>query len=416
MDRLVKPRRFTPARVSLLAVFLLAALGLAYFYPSLARWASADRSVDPGRLRIGQVTRGDLLRDVSVQGKIIAADHPTLVSPAQGVVSLSVKPGDVVRRGDVMARVDSPELRNSLEQERSTLQSLQSDLERLKITSRQSELQRLQEVALLEVKLKASEKGTERARQLHVEGLGSSIDYEKAQQELEIVRLELAHARENIRLAAENAGFEIRTREMQLSRQQLVLQDVERKVQQLAVPSPVDGLVSRVDLKDKDTVQAAQVLLSVVDLSRFEIEVLIPENYANEIAMGTPAIVFYEGREYPGKVRSLSPEVQASQFKGIVAFGEGSPSGLKENQRVDTRLLLDSRRNVLKVPRGPFLESLGGRQAYVIEGGLASLRPIRAGAVSVTEVEIESGLAEGAKIIISDMTEYESAKTILLRR
>jgi HlyD family secretion protein len=99
-----------------------------------------------------------------------------------------------------------------------------------------------------------------------------------------------------------------------------------------------------------------------------------------------------------------------------VAFAEGSPSGLKENQRVDTRLLLDSRRSVLKVPRGPFLESLGGRQAYVIEEGVASLRPIRAGAVSVTEVEIESGLAEGAKIIISDMTEYESAKTILLRR
>jgi HlyD family secretion protein len=416
MDRAVKPRRLTPGRLVGLCFLLLVTLGFIYLYPSLARWAAADRSADPSRLRMGQVSRGDLLRDVSVQGRIIAADHPTLVSPSQGVVSLLVKAGDVVRRGDVMARVDSPELRNRLEQERSTLQSMQSDLERLKITSQQDQLKREQEIALLELKLKASEKARDRALQLYREGLGSAIDYEKAEQDLEIVKLELAHSRQNIRLARDNADFEIRTREMQLERQRLVLGDLERKVQELAVPSPVNGLVSRVDIKDKDTVQAAQILFSVVDLSRFEVEVLIPENYANEIAMGTAALTLYEGREYPGGVKSLSPEVQESQFKGVVAFSQGSPSGLKENQRVDTRLLLDSRKNVLKVPRGPFLESLGGRQVYVVEGSMASLRPIRVGAVSVTEVEITSGLSEGDRIIISDMTQFEGVQSILLRQ
>jgi HlyD family secretion protein len=371
MDRVAKPRRLTPLRVTLLSTILLAAGGLVYLYPSLARWASAERSVDPGRLRFGQVSRGDLLRDVSVQGRIIAAEHPTLVSPAQGLVSLLVKAGDVVRKGDIMAGIDSPELRNRVEQEKSTQQSVQSELDRLKITSQQDQLRRQQEIALLELKLRAAEKARDRARQLYQEGLGSLIDYEKAQQDVEIVRLELEHAQQNIRLARDNAGFEIRTKEMQLERQRLVLEDVERKVQQLAIPSPVNGLVSRVDIKDKDTVQMSQVLFSVVDLSRFEVEVLIPENYANEIAMGTPAVILYEGKEYQGMIKSLSPEVQASQFKGVVAFSEGSPSGLKENQRVDSRLLLDSRRNVLKLPRGPFLESPGGRQAYVVDGPMA---------------------------------------------
>jgi HlyD family secretion protein len=365
---------------------------------------------------LGTVSRGDLLRDVSVQGRIIAADHPTLVSPVEGIVSLLVRAGDVVRQGDTLARIDSPELHNRLEQERSTLQSVQSELERLRISSQQDQLRRNQEISLLELRLKAGEKARDRAKQLREEGLGSTLDFEKAQQELEIVQLELVHARQNIGLAADNARFEIRTREMQLERQQLVLNDLERRIQQLAVLSPVSGLVSRVAVKDKDTVQAAQVLLSVVNLSKFEVEVLIPENYASEIAMGTEAAILCEGKEFPGRIKSLSPEVQASQFKGIVEFGQGVPSDLKENQRVDTRLLLDSRRNVLKVPRGPFLETLGGRQAYVVNESMALLRPIQTGAVSVTEVEVTSGLEVGERIILSDMTPYEGAKTILLRR
>jgi HlyD family secretion protein len=98
-----------------------------------------------------------------------------------------------------------------------------------------------------------------------------------------------------------------------------------------------------------------------------------------------------------------------------VAFTEVPPTGLRQNQRVETRLILDSRENVLKIPRGPFLESLGGRQAYVVENGVATLKPIRAGSVSVTEVEITSGLNEGDEIVLSDLTRFEGAKSILLR-
>jgi len=416
MDHTVKLHKLTPGRIAAALILLFSLSGIAYLYPSISRWMSAELSVDPGRLRIGKVTRGDLLRDLSVQGRIVAADHPTLVSPAQGVVSLLVKEGDVVKKGDVMARIDSPELQNRLQQEQSALLSMQAELERFRITSRQNELRRQQEIALLELRMKAGEKARDRAQQLFQEGLGSSLDFEKAQQDLEIVRMELANARQNMELARENAVFDLRTREMQLERQRLVLVDLNRQVQELAVPSPVNGLVSRIDIKDKDTVQPAQVLFSVVDLSRFEVEVLIPENYANEIVLGTSALIHYEGKEYPGKIKSLSPEVQASQFKGIVAFTEVSPTSLKENQRVDSRLLLDSRPNVLKVPRGPFLESLGGRQAYVVDRFMARLRVIQTGAISVTEAEILTGLEEGERIILSDMTEFEGAKTILLRQ
>ncbi|GAB4108386.1 MAG: HlyD family efflux transporter periplasmic adaptor subunit [Acidobacteriota bacterium] len=415
MDRRVEAARWTVTRILLILAVLFAAGAGVYFYPSLSRWASSDRSIDLSRLRTGRVSRGDLLRDVSVQGRVVAAAHPTLVSPAQGVVTLLVKAGDVVRRGQVMARVESPELENSLLQERSTLLSRQSELERLVIANRQADLQNQQEIALLEVKLRAARRAMERAKELFDAGLGSAIDYQKSLDDLQVAEMELEHSRHKLELTRETGAFEVKTRELEIRRQQLVIEELERRVDRLGVVSPVDGLVSRVEVRDKDTVQPSQALFSVVDLSEFEVEVLIPENYAAEIAPGTVAAVLHEGREYEGRIKSLSPEVENSQVKGRVEFPERSPQGLKQNQRVSARLILDLRPNVLKVPRGPFLESLGGRQIYIVRDGVARLSPIQVGAVSVTEIEVVSGLEEGDEVVLSDLTRFEGADSILLR-
>ncbi|HUV12648.1 MAG TPA: HlyD family efflux transporter periplasmic adaptor subunit [Acidobacteriota bacterium] len=400
--------------------FLLAALVVVgalavYLYPSFSHWASADRSIDRTRLRFGEATQGDLLRDVSVQGKVVAAESPTVVSPAQGVISIIVKAGDVVGRGDILAHIKSPALENELQQEESTLLSMQSEVERLSIANQQANMQNLQEVALLEMKVKTSTRAMERARTLFEEGLGSSIDYEKAKDEVEVATLELAHSQRKAQLDKNTKDFELKTKRLDLDRQQLVIRDLERKVAELAVNSPVNGLVSRVDVMDKDTVQPNQKIFVVVDLSEFEVEILVPENYADEIGSSTGAAIQYEGEEYSGEVKSLSPEVESSQVKGIVIFTGDPPSGLKQNQRVFTRLILDLRSDVVKVPRGPFLESLGGRQAYKVEGNMARLVPIRVGTVSVTEVEIQSGLEPGDQVILTDLTRYEGAQTILLR-
>ncbi len=109
----------------------------------------------------------------------------------------------------------------------------------------------------------------------------------------------------------------------------------------------------------------------MVDLSAFEVEVFVPENYADEAMPPVAAIIQYEGQTYRGELKSISPEVEGSRVKGVVAFTEDPPAGLKQNQRVSTRLILETQQNVLKVDRGPFVESGGGRLAYVVENGMA---------------------------------------------
>jgi len=62
------------------------------------------------------------------------------------------------------------------------------------------------------------------------------------------------------------------------------------------------------------------------------------------------------------------------------------------------------------------VEAGGGRQAYVVEDGVAAKREIQVGSMSVSEVEVVRGLREGEEIVISDTSLFDGAKTVLVRR
>jgi HlyD family secretion protein len=384
--------------------------------PALRRWTRAERTVSLASLRIGTVERGDLVRDASAQGKVVAALHPTLFAPAQGIVSLKVKAGDTVKKSQLLARIESPELMSRLTQEKSTLLSMQSALGRQRILARQSAAKSAQDIDVLEVKLSAAERLMDRADRTFQEGLLNKTDYEKAKDDLKIAQYELRNARGAALLDKETAEFDIRDKEALERREASVVGELQRQVTELTIAAPFAGMVASVAVQDRDSVPAAAPVLMLVNLATYEVEITVPENYGADLAPGAEARIVYEGKEYPGKVTAISPEVKDSQVKGTVVFAGDAPSGLRQSQRVSVRILFETRRGVLKLPRGPFLESGAGRFAWVVDAsGVAVRRDIETGAVSVSEIEVARGLAEGERVILSDTTEFGPAKNVLVR-
>ena len=414
-DRPVLPSAPWRQRKGLWFLTALLLAGALFAYPSVSRWARSDRSIDSSRVRLATVVRGDLERDVTVEGRVVAAYHPTLFSPVSGIVRLEVQPGERVVQDQLLAVVESPELESRLEQERSTLQSLRSALEREKLSAQQLNLSNAQQVDLLAVKAASAQRAMVRAQRTFDEGVTGAAAYEQASDDLEVARLELEHARQKADLDRDQVAFEIRDRELQVERQRLLADELERQVSELAIRSPVTGLASGTDVSDRDAVATGQALLSVVDLSAFEVEISVPESYADEVVIGTRAVITSGADRFAAKVLRISPEVEGSLVAGRVAFTDKPPEGLKQNQRLTTRLILDARHDVLKVGRGPFLESGGGSQAYVVSGDIARPRRIEIGAVSVSEVEVISGLVAGDRIVISDTARFRGADNVLIR-
>ena len=175
-------------------------------------------------------------------------------------------------------------------------------------------------------------------------------------------------------------------------------------------------------MEQKNQVAKNQPILSVVDLSEFELEVDIPESYADDLSIGMDAQVTLNGSAHLATLVTISPEIENNQVTGRVRFAThdqdgnplSSPQGLRQNQRLTTRILMENKSDVLMVQRGQFLESGSGRIAYVVKDGMAHKTRISTGARSLSSVEVLSGLDVGDTIIVSGTDQFDGAEKILI--
>ena len=349
-----------PWRRWVVIVLVVLAMGFSVVVvPAWQRWASADATMERGLLRFAEVTRGDLTRDITAQGTIVAAIKPTLFSTATGVIDISVQAGDEVQRGDLIASVDSPELLNLLEQEKAALESAETAFKRQQIQARKIQLQNEQIADLAEVALVAAKREQRQAVAAHSEEAISEFDYDKANDDVTLAELRFRHAEQDAKLEAESLEFELQTTRLDIEQQKYRVVELELQVDELSIISPVTGIVGNLLVEHKDAVSRNQALLTVVDLTAFEVELAVPDSYAAGLRLGLPVEVRHRGERFDGQLRSISPEVRNSQLTARVAFSGAPPTNLRQNQRVSGRILLDAREDVLMVERGPFLEAGG---------------------------------------------------------
>ncbi|MCH9692392.1 MAG: efflux RND transporter periplasmic adaptor subunit [Gammaproteobacteria bacterium] len=375
-----------------------------------------DGSLSLAKLRIAKVERGELVRDLVVQGKVVAANSPTLFSPAQGIVNFEVKAGDRVERGQLLASIDSPTVNNQFAQESASFNELSVALQRQKIEAKRQRLENRQQVDLAAVTLFAAKRELQRAERSIKKQILSQQDFEKAEDDLARAQLEYAQAEQNAALDSESLAFETQTLELQLSQQKLQMEELKRKVSELAIKSPVSGTVGSLAVTQRSAVAANVALITVVDLTSFELEAAVPQNQADDLGLAMAVEINLNGNKIPGEITAIAPEVIDNQVQARVRFSDGQPSNLRQNLRLTARILLESRSDVMLVKRGGFIDQSGGRYAFRLNDQQQAERvSIQIGALGLKQVEIVSGLEEGDQIIISANEMLENAQLIALK-
>jgi HlyD family secretion protein len=388
---------------------LVVAAGVVY----VARdWLAGERSVDRDRIRIARVERGTLVRDVIADGRVVAARSPTLYAIAAGTVDLHVQPGDAVQHGQALATVASPELHSLLTQEQATLAGLEAEVGRAGLDVEQNKAAAQKLIDQAEVDRQAAARELERNRQVFAEGALPELELLRSEDALKKAEIALAHAKADARLQQKGLAFDVSTRRQALDRQREVVRDLERQVDALVIRSPVDGQIGQVLVAQRATVAANAPILTVVDLSAFELEIKVPDSFARDLAIGMTAEIRHGTSTFAGRVRSVAPEVVEGHVASRLEFVDTRPAGLRQNQRLTARVLIEERADVLKVERGPFVESGGGNFAYVVVGGVAERRPVRLGAIALDAVEILSGAQVGDQIVVSGADAFGDAERV----
>jgi HlyD family secretion protein len=208
----------------------------------------------------------------------------------------------------------------------------------------------------------------------------------------------------------------IKTKNNEMERARLSMEEAQRRVDELTVRAPVDGFIGTLNVQNRMVVAANAPLMTLVDLSKLEVEVEVPETYVADLGLGMNAEVTLPSGSATGKLSALSPEVVKNMVLARIRFDGEQPKGLRQSQRVTARLLIEEKPNVLMVARGPFVESEGGRYAYVVHDGIATRTPIRMGATSISEVEILSGLKQGDKVVVAGTDAFNNAQRVSINQ
>jgi HlyD family secretion protein len=389
------------------AVVLLASVWL------INAWSDAKNQVFADRIKVVPVTRGTFVRDVAGQGTVIAAISPTLFAVAPGTISYAVRPGDAVKKGQKLATLDSPALRNDYDKERATLDGLTASLARQEIEIRRQTLASKQKADLADVTINAAERELKRSEDAWQKKVISERDYQRAVDDVATAKLNFEQARDNATLERDSLALDLRTQRLQRDRQAFVVENLKRRVDELTVVSPVDGMVSNLAQAEKASLPESAPLLTVVDLSAFEVEFQVAETYAREIKPGMASEITLDGKLHAGTVTSISPEVRQSQVTGRVTFTGSQPPGLRQNQRASVRIVLDERASVLKFERGSFVDETTSAM-YVVRDDRAIRTPVQLGSASISEIEVVRGLNEGDRVIVSDMRDSGAAPELAI--
>ena len=392
------------------------AVALAVLLAWLAHgWARSGHVVSAQSLEIATVTRGDFVQDAAARGTVIAAVSPTLSSTAAGTVTYLVHAGDRVSKGEVLARLASPELQNQFERERATLESMDAALAQQRIELRQQLLDNRQRADLAAVMMSQQLRELQRLQAAWSVHVISEHTYEAAYDTYSMARLNYEHANQNARLERERIMLELRTRQLARNAQSLLVDGLQERLNELTVRSPVNGMVADLAQPDQSHVNSSMPLVTVIDLSALAIQFQVAESFANGIEPGLPVDITLDGQSVHGMVTEVSPDVRDGWVTGRAKFVGAQPVGLRQNEQAAVRIVMGEHNDVLMVERGAFLDP-ATRFVYVVRGDEATRVPVELGAASVSEIEVLSGLAAGDRVVISDTQDFNDAPQLRVAR
>jgi HlyD family secretion protein len=415
-DRVIEPAAPWRRHRRALLLGALALLALAVVAWSGLRLLSAGHAVSRERLSFATVERGDFTRDIAAEGRIVAAVSPTLYAAATGSVRFEAQAGHVVEQDQVLGVVDSPELTSQLAQERANLEALNVDFARAQLDARQQAIVDDQTLEQARIDLATARTEHERTQKAFELGVTPEIQVLRTQAALQKAEIAYTRAQTDHTLQKDGRRFDVDAARLARDRQQLQVTELQRQVDALTLRSPVAGQVGQRMVADRATVAKDTALMTVVDLTALEVELRVPESFARDLAVGMPAQIRGNNQTWPGEVGAVAPEVVNGEVTARVRFAGDTPQNLRQNQRLSVRVVLDERRDVVMVARGPFIEIGRGRSAYVVDGDHAVRREIRTGASSVDKVEILDGLRPGERIVISGTEAFRDAERVLIGR
>lgn len=395
-----------------------AAAGLALVTVAVSRLEPAAPTVDRAAIWTDTVQRGTMVRQVRGPGTLVPEQIRFISAVTAGRVErVFAQPGVQVDSGTVLLELSNPDVaRQTLEAERQ-LAAAEAELVNMRAGL---ENQRLGQEAAVEAARSARR---EAERQLAV---GKGL----AREEL-IPRVELAQAEDRatetedrldieekrLRFLSQSMEAQVSGQRSQVERLRGLVAFQREQAESMRVRAGTRGVLREMPLQEGQWVNPGENLAVVVQPGRLKAELRIPETQARDLAVGQPAAIDTRNGVVAGRVARIDPAVQNGTVTVDVALTGPLPRGARPDLSVDGTVEIERLPNVLHVGRPAYgdAESTVGLFRLGPDADEALRTNVRLGRSSVNTIEIRGGLREGDVVILSDMSQWDSAERVRLQ-
>jgi membrane fusion protein (multidrug efflux system) len=356
-------QRFT--RRSLIAVAVVALAALAVSAIALrGRQSAADAAVlAKGALPAAEFLQDDLTtvvprnleRTLPLTGSLAPLNEATVKAKVAGeLVAVTVREGESVKQGQVLARIDLTEVE-------AKVAARQADVEAAKAQRTWAEKNRAQQKALLD------------------KGFISQSAFDNIQSNYDVAVAKLHAAEAELVVARKSLGDAV-------------------------LVAPFAGIVSQRLAQPGERVALDAKVISIVDLTRLQLEAAVPPASIGQVKIGQEMNFRVEGfgeREFAGRIERINPAATAgSRSISVYAVIDNREGLLRGGMFAQGALTLSSIEGALAVPASAVREEVGQTFVYAIEDGLVKKKNVKVGPPDAAgRVQVLAGLAAGARVV-----------------
>jgi len=192
---------------------------------------------------------------------------------------------------------------------------------------------------------------------------------------------------------------------LNLANAQARLQQAEINLGDANIRSSIDGIVNKKMIEPGSVVSPGTPLFEIVNVSKLKLKVTVNETQVAQLSVGKQVRVkasVFPDKEFSGRITFIAPKAdQALNFPVEIEIANNNGNQLKAGMYGTAVFDFPNQAPVITIPRVAFVGSVNSNQVFVTDGKTAQLRNVVAGRILGEQVEILSGLNEGEMVIIS---------------
>ena len=368
--------------MSVKALFLSAALASGAILPSFAAEEAAKPVVaKPPAVTVIKAAKREIIERLPVTGSVVAREEVSVGADVSGLIVLELNAdiGDVVKQGDILARLD-----------KSTLETQMAQFTAQEAQNAAAKAQNEAQIVDAEINVRQSQDTYDRAKALAKKGVTATSSLDTALNALDSAKAKLNTAKQGL------VAVDAQAKLIAAQRSELAL-----RITKADVKAPADGLILARNAQIGAVISGAGApLFRMAWSGQFEVVADVPEINLTRVKPKALTEFHLTGIDETlvGEVRMISPEITAASRLGKVFLTLPQGANIRPGAFARGEIEL-ARRAGVAVPNSTLLYR--DKQAFlqVVKDGVVETRKVTTGARAGGFVEISSGLAEGEEVV-----------------